>query len=64
MPKLPMTFAVLFLPFLLTGCAINSVATDGSCQVFRPISNSQKDTEQTRREVIAHNKVYGAICKG
>jgi len=35
---------------------------DGSCQVFRPISNSSKDTLQTRKEVIAHNKVYKTVC--
>ena len=49
---------------LLTGCATSSPATDGSCRVFKPISNSTKDTTQTRREVIAHNKVFSSICKG
>ena len=49
---------------LLSGCGTLGPATDGSCKVFKPISNSTKDTTQTRREVIAHNKVYGAICKG
>ncbi len=57
-------FAALFSLSLLTGCATSTQGTDGSCKVFRPISNSSKDTVQTRREVIAHNRVYGAICKG
>lgn len=48
---------------LLTSCTTFTPATDGSCKIFKPISNSTKDTLQTRREVIAHNKVYGAICK-
>jgi hypothetical protein len=63
MPKLLKPLAALSLVFLLTGCATNGLVTDGSCKIFKPISNSAKDTEQTRREVVSHNKVYGAICK-
>lgn len=48
---------------LCCGCGTTQTI-DGSCKVFKPISNSKADTVQTRREVIAHNKVYGAICKG
>lgn len=44
------------------GCGTPQII-DGSCSVFKPISNSTRDTEKTRREVVAHNKVYGAICK-
>lgn len=57
------TCAVLCSLSLLSGCGTSGLVIDGSCQVFRPISNSSKDTLQTRKEVIAHNKVYGAICK-
>ena len=64
MRKKLMTCAALFSLSLLTGCATGTQGIDGSCRVFKPISNSSKDTSQTRREVIAHNKVYGAICKG
>jgi hypothetical protein len=52
--------AIVCIP--IGGCASFQPSSDGSCKIFRPISNSQKDTEQTRREVVAHNKVYGAIC--
>jgi hypothetical protein len=55
--------AAILLVFPLCGCSTMQTV-DGSCKVFRPISNSTKDTAQTRREVIAHNRVYGAICKG
>lgn len=58
------TFATLCSPLLLTACGTLTPVTDGSCKIFRPITNSKADTIQTRREVVAHNKVYGAICKG
>ena len=48
---------------VLGGCSTVQTV-DGSCRIFKPISNSKADTIQTRREVVAHNKVYGAICKG
>ena len=54
--------AVLLIMCLLTGCGTHGLVIDGSCQVFKPISNSTKDTVQTRREVIAHNKVFKNIC--
>lgn len=59
------TPAALLSGFLLTACATDTLGTkitDTSCKSFRPISSSKKDTEQTRREVIAHNKVYDTIC--
>ena len=55
-------FAALCSLFPLAGCATNTAVIDGSCQVFRPISNSSKDTLQTRKEVIAHNKVFKTVC--
>lgn len=38
------------------------VVTDTSCKSFKPISHSKKDTEQTRREVVGHNRVFDTIC--
>jgi len=32
--------------------------------VFKPISNSKADTVQTRREVIAHNRVFWRNLQG
>ena len=64
MRKKLMTCAALFSLSLLTGCATSTQGIDGSCRVFKPISNSKADTVQTRREVIAHNKVFTSICKG
>jgi len=59
--KLKITAICLVFP--LCGCGTTQIV-DGSCRVFKPISNSTQDTAQTRREVIAHNRVFGAICKG
>lgn len=61
-PGKPMLLASLCLLFPLTGCATSTLVTDSSCKSFKPISHSRKDTEQTRREVIGHNKVFDAIC--
>ena len=63
MLKQPTLSALALILLVLPGCATFTPATDGSCQIFKPISNSTKDTERTRREVIGHNRVYGAICK-
>ena len=65
MLKRPKRLALLSIGFLLTGCATNISETniaDTSCKSFRPISASSKDTEPTKRQVVAHNKVYDALC--
>jgi hypothetical protein len=61
-PAKPTTLAALLTAFLLTGCATDTLVTDSACRSFKPISNSKRDTEQTRREVVAHNKVFDTIC--
>jgi hypothetical protein len=37
--------------------------TDSACLTFKPIHASKADTTQTKREVIAHNKRFDAVCK-
>jgi hypothetical protein len=37
---------------------------DTSCQAFRPITYSSRDTEQTKTEVRARNRVYDRLCPG
>jgi len=63
MQKLLKPLAALSLTLPLTACGTSTVGTDGSCQIFKPITWSRADTAPTRKEVVAHNKVYGAICK-
>jgi len=50
--------------FLLTGCGTLTAGIDSGCKSFKPISWSKKDTPQTKKEVVAHNKAYDAVCKG
>ena len=49
--------------FLFSGCAINTPEiADSSCKSFKPISLSKQDTEPTKRQVVAHNRVYDTLC--
>ena len=62
-PKMP---AVLLSGFLLTACGTAGLGTDGptdsACKSFKPIRASKQDTEDTKRQVIGHNRAYDAIC--
>lgn len=61
-PKLKLP-AALLTSCLLTGCATHgAVIADSSCKSFQPISMSKKDTDETKRQIIGHNKAYDAIC--
>lgn len=61
----PTRLAILLSPFLLTGCGTSTggINFDSGCQSFKPINGSTKDTTQTKRQIVAHNSVYDAICK-
>jgi hypothetical protein len=37
--------------------------TKTACLSFEPITWSQKDTDETVRQVKAHNAVWKALCK-
>ena len=55
--------AVMLTSCLLAGCSTSGVGiADSACDSFRPISMSKQDTEQTRREIVGHNKAYNAVC--
>jgi hypothetical protein len=70
MSKKPKPLAARSKPFLLTGLLIatvgisgcSSVPVDSGCRSFKPIGWSKADTEPTKRAVVAHNKVFDAIC--
>jgi hypothetical protein len=60
---------VMLSMFLLAGCASTtslSVTTDNgadaACSVWRPVSWSQKDTDQTIREVKINNARRDGFC--
>lgn len=63
MPPKPKLLAALLIACLLTGCATATGVTDTSCTSFKPIRGSVKDTPDTKRQIVAHNGVYDAICK-
>jgi hypothetical protein len=55
---------------LLTACqgttptsGIETRIVDTSCAAFEPIRASRTDTEDTRRQVKAHNAAWDALCK-
>ena len=55
---LPMLLAVM-----LNGCAKTSTSViDTSCEAFKPISYSSKDTDATVDQVIGHNAAWDALC--
>lgn len=59
----PKLLASLSALSLLSGCGTLTAGTDSGCKSFKAITWSKKDTPQTKREVVAHNKAYDAICK-
>jgi hypothetical protein len=59
---------VLDLQVLGTGAGIlceqpASAVIDTSCQAYEPIRYSRTDTEETKRQIRAHNAAYDALCK-
>lgn len=58
-----MLLAAALTSSLLTGCGTVGVATaDSSCKSFQPIAMSKRDTPETKRQIIGHNRAYEAIC--
>ena len=61
-PKLTLP-AALLTSFLLTGCSTSDAVTaDSGCRSFQPIAMSKRDTDETKRQIVGHNKAYDAIC--
>ena len=53
---------------LISGCVSTSSPKVqpiiGACSTFQIIRPSRQDTLGTKRQVLAHNKVYRATCGG
>ncbi len=50
----------------LAGCATPGSGTrylDTSCEAFKAITYSSRDTPETVSEVRAHNRAYDALCQ-
>lgn len=47
------------------GCSTlksTNARTDVSCEVFKPITWSDKDTKPTLKEIFAHNTTFDSVC--
>jgi len=65
--KLLPVISTAFLLLSLSGCAsLTGIAAtrpvDTSCEAFKPISWSVKDTDETIIEVKRHNAKFAALC--
>lgn len=52
----------LLSTILFTGCASQQTVVDSACGTFQPIRASTRDTDETKRQIIGHNRAYEAIC--
>lgn len=62
MRALRRSLTCLLLAAPLAGCSTIGSVTDTSCKSFKPITGSSQDTTITKRQVVAHNKVFDTIC--
>jgi hypothetical protein len=56
------SMVALVLPFVFTGCAPAQMLVDSSCASFQIIRASTRDTDETKRQIVGHNRAYEAIC--
>lgn len=50
--------------FAISGCAsTGKVAPSASCASFEVIRPSRADTLETKRQVLAHNQTWRALCQ-
>ena len=62
MRKKLMLPAALLTSSLLMGCSTSTLVTDSGCKSFKPIAMSKKDTDDTKRQIVGHNRAFDAIC--
>ena len=46
----------------ISGCETTRTVTDTGCQSFSIIQPSRLDTMGTKRQVLAHNNTWRALC--
>lgn len=44
----------------MSGQRIDSI--DTSCRAFYPITFSRRDTEETREQILRHDKIFDSLC--
>lgn len=52
----------LALLAILPACVTRGPGTEAACNIFSPIGSSTRDTVETRREIVRHNKIGQAVC--
>lgn len=56
--------AAIIATSALAGCVTTEKGVvDSSCQSFAIIHPSRSDTFDTKRQVLAHNQTYRALCE-
>lgn len=61
----PLAGMLMLLPLAnctTLGNATERLPVDTSCGAFRALTYSSKDTDETKTEIRAHNRVYDALC--
>lgn len=46
----------------LASCKSVTIATDGYCRIFQPLTMSRKDTPATRRSIARANFIWRCTC--
>lgn len=56
--------SLMLIAAALAGCAAKPpVIIDASCASFTVIRPSRADTEETLRQILAHNRTWRALCE-
>jgi hypothetical protein len=54
---------LLLSTFLMSGCVSTSATDDLQCTWSKPLTWSSRDTEETRKEIFAHNVKWETYCQ-
>lgn len=63
--RLPRRLVLTLMLLPMAACTTLGSGTsyvDTSCQAFRPIGYSSRDTVETVKEIRGHNRVYDRLC--
>lgn len=53
---------IVMLGLTLTNCSRTTLGSESECKIFVPITDSVKDTQQTRVEIRIHNDIGQQVC--
>lgn len=58
----PIAFVSMTVGLILSGCSKTTLSSDGECNLFAPIYDSVKDTDETRVQIRIHNDIGMSVC--